>query len=117
MRIGNVNPAPPDKRRLSNWISPRDFAQLVEIGIEHPEVRFEIVYGVSANRRSWYDNSNAERLGYRPRDDAEAWAEEVLAREKPGDPRSETYQGGDFVFAEAGGDPARGAQAKPRTGK
>jgi len=35
MRIGNVNPAPLDKRRLSIWISPRDMAQLVELGIEH----------------------------------------------------------------------------------
>ncbi len=61
IRIGNVNPRPIDKRRLSIWFSPRDLAQLVRIGIEHPEIRFEIVYGVSGNRRSWYDNSNAAR--------------------------------------------------------
>jgi uronate dehydrogenase len=102
MRIGNVNPRPIDKRRLSIWISPRDLAQLVTIGIEHPDVRFEIVYGVSGNQRSWYDNSNAERLGYRPQDDSETVAEEVLAREKPGaDPRAERYQGGTFVVSEA----------------
>src|SRR3954470_21680233 len=53
MRIGNVNPKPVDKRRLSIWISPRDIAQLVTIGIEHPDIRFEIVYGVSGNKRSW----------------------------------------------------------------
>lgn len=100
MRIGNVGTEPIDKRRLSIWISPRDFAQLVTIGIEHPEIRFEIVYGVSNNRRSWYDNSNATRLGYRPVDDSEAFAAEVLAREKPGDARAETYQGGAFVNAE-----------------
>ena len=35
------------KRRLSLWISPRDIAQLVSIGIDHPGIRFEIVYGVS----------------------------------------------------------------------
>ena len=29
MRIGNVNPVPIDKRRLSIWFSPRDLAQLV----------------------------------------------------------------------------------------
>lgn len=108
MRIGNVNPAPVDKRRLSIWISPRDFGQLVTIGIEHPDIRFEIVYGVSGNRRSWYDNSNAERLGYRPQDDAEACAAAVLAKEKPGaDPRAETFQGGNFVLVEIGGDPSR----------
>ncbi len=108
MRIGNVNPAPADKRRLSIWISPRDLAQLVKIGVEHPDIRFEIVYGVSGNQRSWYDNSNAERLGYRPRDDAEAYAAAVLAKEKSGaDPRTEEFQGGTFVLAEVGGDPTR----------
>ncbi len=106
MRIGNVNPHPLDKRRLSIWISPRDLAQLVTIGIEHPDIRFEIVYGVSGNARSWYDNANAERLGYRPQDDSEPWASEVLAKEKPGaDPLTEKYQGGTFVAAEIGGDP------------
>ncbi|MDQ3027028.1 MAG: NAD(P)-dependent oxidoreductase [Pseudomonadota bacterium] len=101
MRIGNVNPKPIDKRRLSIWISPRDLAQLVTIGIEHPGIRFEIVYGVSGNRRSWYDNSNATRLGYKPQDDSEAFAEEVLRNEKPGaDPLAEKYQGGTFVSME-----------------
>lgn len=106
MRLGNVNPAPIDKRRLSIWISPRDLAQLVTIGIEHPEIRFEIVYGVSGNARSWYDNTNAVRLGYRPQDDAEAYAAQILAREKPGDPVSEQYQGGVFVVAEEIPNPA-----------
>jgi uronate dehydrogenase len=106
IRIGNVNPRPIDKRRLSIWISPRDIAQLVSIGIDHPDIRFEIVYGVSDNRRSWYDNANARRLGYRPRDDSETCADEVLRAEKPGaDVRSETYQGGTFVLPELGGDP------------
>src|SRR6184192_3808568 len=93
IRIGNVNPRPVDKRRLSIWISPRDIAQLVTIGIEHPDIRFEIVYGVSNNRRSWYDNSNAQRLGYRPQDDSEPFAEAVLAAEagQPSDPIAEHY--------------------------
>ena len=107
MRIGNVNPVPPDKRRLSIWISPRDLARLVSVGIENPNISFEIVYGVSDNRRSWYDNSNARRLGYLPQDDAEAYAADVLAKEKPGDPRTEMFQGGTFVLAEYGGDPSR----------
>ncbi len=80
-RIGNFGPKPIDKRRLAIWISPRDYTQLVRIGLEHPDIRYEIVYGVSNNRRSWYDNSNAERLGYRPQDDSEPYAEAVLAAE------------------------------------
>jgi uronate dehydrogenase len=107
MRIGNVNVLPADKRRLSIWVSPRDLAQLVSVGIENPNISFEIVYGVSDNKRSWYDNANAHRLGYRPRDDAEQHAAEVLAKEKPGDARAEMHQGGNFVFAEMGGDPTR----------
>ncbi len=107
IRIGNVNPAPLDKRRLSLWFSPRDLAQLVTIGIEHPDIRFEIVYGVSGNKRSWYDNSNAYRLGYKPLDDAEHYAKEILEREKPGsEPTVETYQGGIFTVAEDIPNPA-----------
>lgn len=107
MRIGNVNPAPIDKRRLSLWFSPRDLAQLVSIGIEHPDIRFEIVYGISANKRAWYDNSNAFRLGYRPQDDSEIHAAQVLAREKPGgDPKAEMHQGGVFCVAEEVPNPA-----------
>ena len=108
IRIGNVNPAPVDKRRLAIWISPRDIAQLVSIGIEHPGIKFEIVYGISDNQRGWFDNSNAYRLGYRPVDKSEAYAAEVLAkhRDHP-DPLVELYQGGTFVAAELGGDPSR----------
>ncbi|MEK6243895.1 MAG: NAD(P)-dependent oxidoreductase [Pseudomonadota bacterium] len=115
MRIGNVGPVPLDKRRLSIWFSPRDLAQLVTIGIEHPEVRFEIVYGVSGNTRSWYDNSNATRLDYRPKDNAEAYVPEILAREKPGgDAKAEIYQGGIFTVAEDIPNPAPLPKKKKR---
>ena len=77
------------------------------IGIEHPAIRFEIVYGISRNKRAWYDNSNAYRLGYKPQDDSESWATEVLAREKPdGDRIAELHQGGTFCVAEEIPNPA-----------
>jgi uronate dehydrogenase len=112
MRIGNVNPRPIDKRRLSIWFSPRDLAQLVSIGIDHPGIKFEIVYGISGNKRAWYDNANAFRLGYKPQDDSEPYADEVLRNEKPGaDPIAERYQGGIFCTAEEVPNPA--APKKP----
>ena len=117
MRIGIGGPRPIDKRRLSIWISPRDLAQLVSIGIDHPGIRFEIVYGVSGNKRSWYDNANAARLGYRPADDSELYAPEVLAKEPPGEPRAETYQGGAFVVAEAVPLPGAAMKTGRRKGK
>lgn len=108
IRIGNVNSAPVDKRRLSIWLSPRDLSRLVTIGIEHPRIRFEIVYGVSGNKRSWYNNSNATRLGYRPHDGSEPHAEAILGKEIPSkNSKAELYQGGSFVSAEIGGDPTR----------
>ena len=100
IRIGNVNDRPIDKRRLAIWISPRDLTQLVRIGLERPDLGYEIVYGVSDNDRSWYDNSNAFRLGYQPEDRAEAFAEAVLVAEPATDPEDpgERYQGGHLVL-------------------
>ena len=118
MRIGNVNPVPIDKRRLSIWFSPRDLAQLVSIGIEHPDIKFEIVYGISRNKRAWYDNSNAFRLGYRPQDDSEIFAQEVLQREKPAtDDIAETHQGGIFCTTEEVPNPAAPKKKPAKKGK
>jgi uronate dehydrogenase len=101
-RIGNFGMRPIDSRRLAIWISPRDYTQLVRIGLEHPDIRYEIVYGVSNNQRSWYDNSNAVRLGYRPQDDSEPHAAAILAAEGAlvKDPIAEQYQGGTFCADE-----------------
>src|SRR5258708_5172961 len=115
VRIGNVHPFPLDKRRLSIWFSPRDLAQLISIGIDHPGIRFEIVYGVSKNKRSWYDNANAHRLGYKPQDDSEIFAGDILRRELPGDATAELYQGGMFCVAEDIPNPA--PLPKKRAGK
>ena len=102
IRIGNVNPEPIDVRRLSIWISPRDLAQLVTIGLEHPDIRFEVVYGMSDNARGFWDNSNALRLGYAPEDASEHYAEAVIAAEaeSPEDPQAALYQGGIFALVE-----------------
>ncbi len=103
MRIGNVNHTPIDRRRLAIWISGRDMAQLVTIGIEHPDIRFEIVYGISENARAWFDNANALRLGYRPQDRSEAYAEDILKREgPPGTSPADIFQGGGHCMSEGG---------------
>ena len=70
---------PIDRRRLSIWSSWRDLAQLVRIGLDHPSLRYAVVYGVSDNTRGFFDNDAAFRLGYRPRDDAEDFADHVKA--------------------------------------
>ena len=108
IRIGNFADRPSDRRRLSIWISPRDFRQLVRIGLEHPDLHFETVYGASESDRAWWDNANAYRLGYRPEDESEPFAAEILAAEpEPTDPVAERFQGGPFCSAEFTGDPGR----------
>ncbi len=51
IRIGYVNDIPLDRRWLSIWIKPEDFLQLVRIGLEHPDIRFDIFYGIIGQRR------------------------------------------------------------------
>jgi len=109
LRIGNVADAPVDARRLAIWLKPEDLVQLVRIGLEHPDIRYEIFYGVSDNAASWWDNSNARRFGYRPQGRAEDFRHQALAaqREIPADPIADRYQGGPFCSAEYDADRRR----------
>ena len=109
IRIGNVDHKPADVRRLSIWISPRDLAQLFRIGLTHADIHCETVYGASSNLRSWWDNSNAYRLGYRPQDEAEDYAEHAHAvtHEHPEDPITAQFHGGPFCATEFTGDVRR----------
>lgn len=103
IRIGHIAPAPANVRDLAIWLSPRDFVQLVAIGLGAPGVRNEIVYGMSDNARAWWDNASAARLGYRPEDRAEDFAAAVLAADPgpTGDDRVDRNQGGIFCTAES----------------
>ena len=116
IRIGNVNAAPRSTSAASSiWICPRDLGAAGRDRRRAPGIRFEIVYGVSDNKRAWYDNSNAKRLGYQPQDRGEDYAAEVLAKEPPvTDQRAETFQGGTFVTAEAVENPAAPAAGRSR---
>ncbi len=109
IRIGNYGERPIDKRRLSIWVHPEDLAQLVRIGLEHPDLHYEVVYGASDNERSWWDNDRAFRLGYRPRWRSEDYRDRALAAEKdrPPDPLGDQLQGGTYPSAEFTGDPER----------
>ena len=77
LRIGSFQPATsvPERARariLSTWLSHRDCVQLVWRSIEATDVAFGIFYGISANKRAYWDIQNArDRLGYAPQDDAE----------------------------------------------
>ena len=105
IRIGSAFPEPRSRRMLSTWMSYRDLTELVRVGLT-ADYLFEIVYGVSANPRGWWDNRNAARLGFTPRDSAEAFAAKVEDKGEA-DPIAESLQGGSFASAEYEGDPER----------
>jgi uronate dehydrogenase len=109
IRIGNVGDKPLDKRRLSIWVKPEDLAQLIRIGLEHPDIRFEIFYGASDNAAGWWDNSNARRYGYRPQFRSEDFRHEAMAAQAklPADPVGDRFQGGPFCSDEYDADRAR----------
>lgn len=106
IRIGNVTETPADLRRLSIWLHPEDLFQLVMIGLEHPDLHNEIVYGCSDNARGFWDNKTAFALGYRPKHRSEDHAEAALVDQArmPADPIGDRLQGGSFATPEFDGD-------------
>lgn len=109
MRIGSFRPTdrPSETRHLLTWISHRDMAQLAMRCVEHPGYHFVAVYGVSNNLRNRWDNTPAKFLGYRPQDDAEKFAAQVLATSPVEDPLAAQFHGGMYCPMEFVGDPGR----------
>ena len=80
LRIGTFRmpDRPVEARQLLTWISHRDMVQLARRCIDYPNYHFVTVYGVSNNLRSRWDNTNVNFLGYRPEDNSEVFAAEIL---------------------------------------
>jgi uronate dehydrogenase len=91
-------------RALGSWLSYDDLIQLVSRAIDTPVVGFSVVYGVSNNDRAPVDNHKASFLGYRPKDNAEQFAEAILAEADAADPTDAgtMLQGGPFAAFELG---------------
>ncbi|SFL91601.1 NAD-dependent epimerase/dehydratase family protein [Geodermatophilus ruber] len=81
LRIGSAFPEPTSTRMLSTWLSPADQVSLVDAALSAPSPGFAVVWGVSANTRSWWDPAAARALGYEPADDAEAFAAALIVAE------------------------------------
>jgi uronate dehydrogenase len=100
LRIGSSFPEAKDRRMLITWLSYDDLTHLIAQSLFTPHVGHTIVYGASANRESWWDNSRAVHLGFRPKDSSEPFRAraEAQAPLAPDDPAAR-YQGGAFVKA------------------
>ena len=68
---------------------------MVDAALTAPAPGFAVVYGISANSRGWWDLEPGRALGYRPEDDAEAYAADIPGR--PEDEVEAGHVGGPFV--------------------
>lgn len=73
-------------RSLSTWLSYDDLIRMVTAAITAQTVGFSIVYGISNNDRAPVHNTGAGHIGYKPQDNAEQFAEAILADAPPADP-------------------------------
>lgn len=107
LRIYSATSRPGNARALGSWLSADDLVQLVTRSIDTPVVGFTVVYGISNNDRAPVDNSAAAHLGYRPKDNAEDYAPEILAQTAPADVTDlgQTCHGGPFASATLGVSP------------
>ena len=100
MRIGSSFPEPQDRRMLITWLSYDDLAQLVRRALFTPKVGHTIVFATSDNRDSFWDNSKAAHLDWKPKDSAEPFRAKLEAA--PPLPAADAlmiYQGGRYTTA------------------
>ncbi len=99
LRIGSSFPEPKDRRMLATWMSYDDLERLVVASLTAPVVGHSVIYGMSDNTTSWWDNTAAKHIGYRPRDSSEPFRADREARQPHIDPTDPVakFQGGGFV--------------------
>jgi uronate dehydrogenase len=94
IRIGTCTTRPHNRRSLRTWLSPDDCARLIEALLTTPNPGYRIVWGQSANTHPAFSLTEARALGYHPHDNAQEYAEAVLAADPGPEPR---YVGGAFA--------------------
>ena len=99
LRIGSSFPEPADRRMLATWMSYDDLERLVVASLTAPVVGHSVIYGMSDNATTWWDNTPARHIGYRPQDSSEPFRAALMARQPVVDQSNPAtlYQGGGFV--------------------
>jgi uronate dehydrogenase len=101
VRIGSSFPEPRDRRMLATWLSFDDLHRLITACLMTPVLGHTIVFGMSDNAVTWWDNAQARHVGYVPQDSSDVFREAVYARTPVpdlSDPAVQ-FQGGGFVKA------------------
>jgi uronate dehydrogenase len=99
LRIGSSFAEPKDRRMLATWLSFDDLERLVVAALGAPVVGHSVIYGMSDNTTTWWDNTPARQIGYRPQDSSEPFRAAAEARQPVIDLNDPValYQGGGFV--------------------
>lgn len=100
IRIGSAFPEAKDRRMMASWLSYDDLHALLRQSLFTPDVGHTIVYGMSDNLKTWWDNRYAGHLGFQPRDSSEQFRATVDAQPAPAaDDPVALLQGGAFTAA------------------
>ena len=99
VRIGSSFPEPRDRRMLATWLSYDDLHRLITACLTTPVLGHTIIFGMSNNAVTWWDNSQARHVGYVPQDSADVFREAMYARTPQPDLNDPAvqHQGGGFV--------------------
>ncbi len=101
VRIGSSFPEPRDRRMLATWLSFDDLHRLITACLSTPVLGHSIIFGMSDNAVTWWDNRCARHVGYVPQDSSDVFRDAVYARTSApdlDDPVAQ-FQGGGFVAA------------------
>lgn len=99
LRIGSSFPEPRDRRMLASWLSYDDLYRLITACLTTPVLGHSIIYGMSNNSVTWWDNASARHVGYVPQDSSDVFRDAVYARTTAPDLTDPIvqFQGGGFV--------------------
>jgi uronate dehydrogenase len=99
LRIGSCFPEPLDRRMLASWLSYDDLERLVRAALTAPVVGHSVIYGMSNNQQTWWDNTSARHIGFVAKDSADAFRPALEAKQPRIDPTEPVaqFQGGSFV--------------------
>jgi uronate dehydrogenase len=98
LRIGSFGERPMNVRQLWSWLSPGDCGRLVEAALTTPCPGFRVVWGISANRRAVVTLAEANAIGYYPLDDADDFADEIIANSDDGARDELPFIGGPYTL-------------------
>lgn len=95
VRIGSSFPEPKNARMLATWLAYNDLVELCVRATLAPKTGTCVIWGASANTRSFWRSDARATLGWLPRDSADPYAGQVGGIVSD-DPVEERYQGGGY---------------------